>query len=218
MKVSCQRVAQSSGLKAFRPLFRSCSLIFLCLLLATHANTQAKPARAPIVITHVTIINPRRIFLIPNATVVIEGPRKSPQYPAARSPAVTPAKNARIIDGSGHFLIPGLWDMHVHTAFGDSFPGGRDIILPLFIANGVTGVRDMGGDVPVLSAWHKGIAAGETRRPTHDVFRPDARRFRCPTASCGFRVQSRSPLQRARAQRCRLFESSKASTSSRCSR
>jgi imidazolonepropionase-like amidohydrolase len=55
--------------------------------------------------------------------------------------------------------------MHVHTAFGDWFPGGRDIILPLFIANGVTGVRDMGGDVPVLSAWHKGIAAGDIVGP-----------------------------------------------------
>ena len=55
-----------------------------------------------------------------------------------------------MIDATGQFLIPGLWDMHVHSAFGDWFPGGRDIILPLFIANGVTGVRDMGGDVPVL--------------------------------------------------------------------
>jgi hypothetical protein len=50
--------------------------------------------------------------------------------------------------------------MHVHSAFGDWFPGGRDIILPLFIANGVTGVRDMGGDVPVLLEWRKEIASG----------------------------------------------------------
>jgi len=47
--------------------------------------------------------------------------------------------------------------MHVHSAFGDWFPGGRDIILPLFIANGVTGVRDMGGDIPVLLEWRKEI-------------------------------------------------------------
>src|SRR5947207_14759463 len=55
--------------------------------------------------------------------------------------------------------------MHVHSAFGDSFPGGRDIILPLFVANGVTGVRDMGGDVPVLSEWRKQIARGEIVGP-----------------------------------------------------
>jgi hypothetical protein len=38
--------------------------------------------------------------------------------------------------------------MPVHAAFGDWFPGGRDIILPLFVANGVTGIRDIGGDIP----------------------------------------------------------------------
>jgi imidazolonepropionase-like amidohydrolase len=55
--------------------------------------------------------------------------------------------------------------MHVHSAFGDWFPGGREIILPLFIANGVTGVRDMGGEVAVLSAWRKEIAHGQTIGP-----------------------------------------------------
>jgi len=64
------------------------------------------------------------------------------------------------IDGSGKFLIPGLWDMHVHMVFGDWFPRGKDVTLPLFIANGVTGVRDMGGDVEVLQQWRKEINAG----------------------------------------------------------
>jgi len=50
--------------------------------------------------------------------------------------------------------------MHVHSAFGDWFPGGRDVILPLFIANGVTGVRDMGGDLDVLTRWRDSIMAG----------------------------------------------------------
>jgi hypothetical protein len=74
-------------------------------------------------------------------------------------------KNAWVIDATGQYLIPGLWDMHVHSAFGDWFPGGRDIILPLFIANGVTGVRDMGGDVPVLLEWRKQIADGKIIGP-----------------------------------------------------
>jgi imidazolonepropionase-like amidohydrolase len=74
-------------------------------------------------------------------------------------------KNARVIDATGQYLIPGLWDMHVHSAFGDWFPGGRDIILPLFIANGVIGVRDMGGDVPVLMGWRKEIASGQAIGP-----------------------------------------------------
>jgi hypothetical protein len=74
-------------------------------------------------------------------------------------------KNARVIDATGQYLIPGLWDMHVHSAFGDWFPGGREIILPLFIANGVTGVRDMGGDIPVLMEWREDVADGKIIGP-----------------------------------------------------
>jgi imidazolonepropionase-like amidohydrolase len=74
-------------------------------------------------------------------------------------------KRARVIDATGQYLIPGLWDMHVHSAFGDWFPGGRDIILPLFVANGITGVRDMGGDLPILLQWRKEIADGQITGP-----------------------------------------------------
>jgi hypothetical protein len=64
------------------------------------------------------------------------------------------------VDGSGKFLIPGLWDMHVHMVFGDWFPRGKEVTLPLFIANGITGVRDMGGELEVLQHWRAEIAAG----------------------------------------------------------
>src|SRR5258708_7057839 len=64
------------------------------------------------------------------------------------------------VDGTGKFLIPGLWDMHVHMVFGDWFPRGKEVALPLFIANGVTGVRDMGGELDVLQEWRKEIIAG----------------------------------------------------------
>ncbi|MCU1303963.1 MAG: amidohydrolase [Candidatus Sulfotelmatobacter sp.] len=64
------------------------------------------------------------------------------------------------VDGSGKFLIPGLWDMHVHLVFGTWFPHSKEIALPLFIANGITGVRDMGGELDTLRQWRKEIAAG----------------------------------------------------------
>src|SRR5579863_5081995 len=63
------------------------------------------------------------------------------------------------INGTGKFLIPGLWDMHVHVVFGDWFPHAKEITLPLLIANGITGVRDMGGELDVLQQWKKEIAA-----------------------------------------------------------
>ncbi|HTS07957.1 MAG TPA: amidohydrolase family protein [Candidatus Eisenbacteria bacterium] len=64
------------------------------------------------------------------------------------------------VDGKGKFLIPGLWDMHVHMVFGDWFPRGKEVTLPLFVANGITGVRDMGGELDVLQEWRKEISAG----------------------------------------------------------
>ncbi|SRR5579871_3257932 len=69
------------------------------------------------------------------------------------------------VDGKGKFLIPGLWDMHVHMVFGDWFPRGKEVTLPLFIANGITGVRDMGGELEVLQQWRKEIAAGTLMGP-----------------------------------------------------
>jgi imidazolonepropionase-like amidohydrolase len=65
-----------------------------------------------------------------------------------------------VVEGRGKFLIPGLWDMHVHMVFGDWFPRAKEIALPLFIANGITGVRDMGGDLETLERWRQDTSAG----------------------------------------------------------
>ena len=47
-----------------------------------------------------------------------------------------------VIDGKGKYLIPGLWDMHAH------YKWSHVDIDPLLIANGITGVREMWGDMP----------------------------------------------------------------------
>jgi imidazolonepropionase-like amidohydrolase len=137
-------------------------VITFCLLLARLATAQPNAAAAPIVITHATVINPGTASVQANRTVIITGDHITS---VSATENFHPPNNARVIDATGQYLIPGLWDMHVHSAFGDWFPGGRDIILPLFIANGVTGVRDMGGDAPVLLEWRKQIADGQIIGP-----------------------------------------------------
>ena len=68
-------------------------------------------------------------------------------------------KKSQVIDARGKFLIPGLWDMHVHlTKAGEN-------TLPLFVANGVTSVRDMGGDYVKLLKWRKEAADGTRLSP-----------------------------------------------------
>jgi imidazolonepropionase-like amidohydrolase len=113
--------------------------------------------QASLALRDVTIIDVARGLALPNMTVVIEGDHIAQ---VDKSGAVSLPAGAQIVDAAGKFLIPGLWDMHVHTIFGDWFPGGREIALPLFIANGVTGIRDMGGDLDVLLQWRKEIALG----------------------------------------------------------
>jgi len=55
--------------------------------------------------------------------------------------------------------------MHVHMVFGDWFPQSEEIALPLFVANGVTGVRDMGGELDVLQRWRREISPGKLLGP-----------------------------------------------------
>src|SRR5215831_10700845 len=123
-------------------------------LLTPVSAAQQEAAPPPIVITHATVINPGTSSVQTDRTIVINGDRITSVSDSATAQL---PRRARVIDARGRYVIPGLWDMHVHSAFGDWFPGGRDIILPLFIANGVTGVRDMGGDIPVLLEWRKEI-------------------------------------------------------------
>jgi hypothetical protein len=147
---------------------RSLTSLVACLLVLL-TIMPAQSASPPVVIAHVTVINPGTSTTSPDQTVVITGTKITAVVPSAGSHI---PKGARVLDAHGQFLIPGLWDMHVHAAFGDWFPGGREVILPLFIANGVTGVRDMGGDVPVLLDWRKQIAAGEIVGPRMVVSGP----------------------------------------------
>ncbi len=129
----------------------------------------AQAGGQPLVIVHATAIDPATGSTTPDRVVVVRGHAIATVAAAA---GFEPPPGARVVDATGEYLIPGLWDMHVHSAFGDWFPGGRDVILPLFIANGVTGVRDMGGDLPVLLGWRRAIVAGTLVGPRMVVSGP----------------------------------------------
>ena len=140
------------------------SIAFCCLLLTRFGIAARTDTPTQIVITHATVINPGTSSVRADQTVVIAGDRIISVSDSAKTQLPKNAR-ARVIDATGQYLIPGLWDMHVHSAFGDWFPGGRDIILPLFVANGITGVRDMGGDIPVLLKWRREIARQQVIGP-----------------------------------------------------
>ncbi|HEU4996813.1 MAG TPA: amidohydrolase family protein [Gemmatimonadaceae bacterium] len=127
-------------------------IVFAAMLCGGTARAQDELA-----IAHVSIVDASDSTPRTDQTVVIRGTRITAAGPA-RSVAVP--SGARVIDGRGRFLIPGLWDMHVHT----TIAGGREL-LGLYVANGVTGVRDMAGDWPTLTVWRNDIDAGRLLGP-----------------------------------------------------
>lgn len=71
------------------------------------------------------------------------------------------------IDATGKFVIPGLWDMHVHFRGGNELIEENKNLLPLFIANGITGVREAGGDMTQeIFKWRTEIQSGRLIGPT----------------------------------------------------
>jgi len=77
-------------------------------------------------------------------TILISGERIVDILPGDKSGRVTASDT---LDGSGLFAIPGLWDMHVHALWDTSV---AESFLPAFVRHGITGIRDMGGDLQVL--------------------------------------------------------------------
>jgi imidazolonepropionase-like amidohydrolase len=128
-----------------------CIALFAAFLCALPQWAQSpEGAGVSTVFEHVTVIDTATGVLHPDMFAIISGDRIEQ---VGTKHHVKIPKDGKIIDATGKFMIPGLWDMHVHTFFGEWVPGGKEVTLPLFIANGITGVRDMGSDLdPILTA------------------------------------------------------------------
>lgn len=132
-------------------------LLLIVLLLPQILAAQKKL----LVLTHVTVIDMTGAAPKPDMTVIINGNLISA---LGKSNKVRVPKNAQVIDASGKFLIPGLWDMHVHALQKERV----DYFFKLFIANGVTGIRDTGTTeegFAILAGLRKEIADGTRTGP-----------------------------------------------------
>ena len=131
----------------------------LVLIGALVAGCSAQTSSPSVLIIHnVTVIDMTGAAAKPHQTVIVRDGKIDAIQSSGRE--TEPKIKGTHITGSGKFLIPGLWDMHVHLVFGDWFPRGKEVTLPLFIVNGITSVRDMGGELEVLQEWRKEISAG----------------------------------------------------------
>jgi imidazolonepropionase-like amidohydrolase len=146
----------------------------LCLSLVAFVQlfavsmAQEKPAAAispgsastATYITHVTVIDPENSKEIQDRTVIISGDRISE---VSGSEGMKPPAGAKVVDGRGKYLIPGLWDMHVHAVFDERL----DSMFPTFVANGVLGIRDVGTSMPLaeIDQLRKETASGSRLGP-----------------------------------------------------
>jgi imidazolonepropionase-like amidohydrolase len=129
--------------------------VLLALIVAVATRSAAAPS-PPLVITDVTVDDPVASAPQPHMTVVIVGGRIRALGPAGQ---VAVPRGARVVAAAGKFLIPGLWDMHGHLS------DATESAFPLLIANGVTGVRDLGGNLEQLDRWRAEIARGTRLGP-----------------------------------------------------
>ena len=112
-------------------------------------------AAQTLTITNATVIDVTSGALQRGMSVVVDGNRITSVAPAA---SIRSAKG-QIVDAKGMYVIPGLWDMHTHAYFGWPAEFGDTYVLPLFIANGVTGIRDMGSDLDAVLRARSEVAA-----------------------------------------------------------
>lgn len=131
-------------------------LTFLLLLPILSISVCAQqPESGVLAFIHVTVIDMTGAPPKKDMTVVITDERISA---IGRTGRVRVPGSARVIDATGQFLIPGLWDMHAHFT-------ETERTFPMFIANGVLGVRNTGGNAEELSRWREAVASGRLVGP-----------------------------------------------------
>lgn len=122
----------------------------------TIAHVPTSATSSVIGITDVSIVDPERGVVRPHMTAFLRGPRILSITPASKTPLDCTTVQ---VDGRGLYLLPGLWDMHVHLTIEGRWS------LPEYIAHGVTGVRDMGGNVEDLKSIREDIRNGSVVGP-----------------------------------------------------
>lgn len=131
-------------------------LIVIALLVGVAQTRPQIPdaSAGPIAITEVTVIDVVTGAHRSGLTVLLRNDRI-----AAIAPTVSISRGALRVDGKGKFLIPGLWDMHTHHQ------GTGAGCLDLFVAKGVVGTRDMGGDADFILPLRERVRSGAILGP-----------------------------------------------------
>ena len=136
-------------------------VILLLLLYGPFANSQTQKK---FLLFNVNIINVNDGSVLPSSAVLVE----QGKIKAIGQSETLFNKNKGVfkVDGKSKFLIPGLWDMHVHLEGADLIEDNL-ALFPIFLAYGITTVRDCASDLGLqVLKWRNQIIAGTIAGPT----------------------------------------------------
>ncbi|RQO64547.1 amidohydrolase [Pedobacter sp. KBW06] len=143
-------------------LMKKITFLLLGMLFVQVSFAQKKAA--DLLIKSATIIDVNTGKIIPKQMIAIKNGLIIAVLPESQLTKYTAAKT---LDARGKYVMPGLWDMHMH------FGGGTEIIeenknlLPLYLAYGITTIRDAAADIsPSVLQWRAEIAARKLQGPT----------------------------------------------------
>lgn len=138
----------------------------LTLLIITflQANVFAQINTVDILIKDASIINISTGKIADNQVIAV---KNGEIINVGTANTLSKYKSKQTISAKGKFVMPALWDMHVHFGGGDSLIQENKDLLNLYIANGITSVRDAAADItPSVLEWRKGVNEGKLLGPT----------------------------------------------------
>lgn len=134
-------------------------LIHLCIIfLFLGCQKSGEFFKDAICIENVSVINPEK-GLTENQTVIIQDDKI---FKIVSSKELQLSPKNQIIDGTGKYLMPGLWDVHVHFAYMEELAPS---MFNLFLGYGITSVRDTGGKIKFVKGWKEKALASPKNAP-----------------------------------------------------
>ena len=139
--------------------------LLAALALSFAASGAHAAEKADLLIRGASVVDVEHGRIVPNQSIAVRG---NDIVAVGRDRAIARRFEAgRSVDASGKFVMPGLWDMHVHFGGGSELIAENKALLPVYVAYGVTAVRDCAADISQsVLEWRDGVAQGQLLGPT----------------------------------------------------
>lgn len=120
-------------------------LLIFVIWMSCSSVQNNKPESTFLIIRNINVVDVSSGRILPNQDVVV---KDELIYFVGKSFSEKIPSHSKYIDGKGKYLCPGLWDMHFHLCWDKN---NDTLLFPALLQNGITGIRDMGGDLKIMN-------------------------------------------------------------------